>query len=147
MYDTTTEYDSDDEVTVDSNTGQTQPLAAAAAAAAAAQQQVNLDIAATVLSHVLCISSRKLIWQCTWSANSLLSGIICPGTHVQDDAAVGGRVEEGSYDESDDSDYTAEALEDIISDGELDDVEEQNTDELLDELREEPGTINSPTRS
>ena len=69
------------------------------------------------------------------------------GTHVQDDAAVGGRVQEGPDDESDDSDYTAEALEDIISDGELDDVEEQNTDELLDELREEPGTINSPTRS
>ena len=29
-YDTTTEYDSDDEVTADSNTGQTQPAAAAA---------------------------------------------------------------------------------------------------------------------
>ena len=31
--------------------------------------------------------------------------------------------------------------------GESDDVEEQNTDELLEELREEPGTINSPIRS
>lgn len=69
------------------------------------------------------------------------------GTHVQDDAAVSSRAQEISDDESDDSDYTAEALEDIISDGELDDVEEQNDDELLEEMREQPGTINSPTRS
>ena len=39
VYDTTTEYDSDDEVTADSNTGQTQP-----SAAAAAQQQVTLTL-------------------------------------------------------------------------------------------------------
>lgn len=59
MYDTTTEYDSDDEVTANSNTEQMQP---SAAAAAAAQQQVNLDIFATALSSVLCISSRKVVF-------------------------------------------------------------------------------------
>lgn len=61
MYDTTTEYDSDDEMTADSDTGQTQP-SAAAAAAAAAQRQVHLDIVAIVLSSVLCISSRKVVF-------------------------------------------------------------------------------------
>lgn len=65
---------------------------------------------------------------------------------MQDDAAVGDRVQEDPDDESDDSDFTEEALEDIMSDGELDDIEDQNPDELLEELREEPGTINSPTR-
>lgn len=49
MYDTSTYYDSEDEVPVDSNTGQTQ----SSAAVTAAQQQVDFSSVATCLQFYL----------------------------------------------------------------------------------------------
>ena len=68
---------------------------------------------------------------------------------MQVDEDYDDRVQDWPDDDSEDSDYThaAEKLaEDATSDGDLDDVEEQDCDELLEEIREQTGTINSPTR-
>ena len=67
---------------------------------------------------------------------------------LQDDAAIGDSLHEGIDDDSDDSDYTQTA-EEMYEEGVMsdDDYEEQDADELREEIREEHGTINSPTRS
>lgn len=67
---------------------------------------------------------------------------------VQDDAAAGDSLQEGLDDDSDDSDYTQTA-EEMYEEGVMseDDYEVQDADELREEIREESGTINSPTRS
>ena len=69
--------------------------------------------------------------------------------YVQVDEDYDGRVQDWPDDDSEDSDYThaaEELAEDAMSDGDLDDIEEQDCDELLEEVREQTGTINSPTR-
>lgn len=67
---------------------------------------------------------------------------------VQDDAAAVDSLQEGLDDDSDDSDYTQTA-EEMYEEGVMseDEYEEQDADELREEIREESGTINSPTRS
>ena len=85
--DISTDYDSDDEVTADRNTGQTQSLAASAAA----QQQVNLNNAASVPIFMLCTSSEKgCLQQCALSMNVLIPGTMlssgpsnCTTTYMQ----------------------------------------------------------------
>ena len=69
--------------------------------------------------------------------------------YVQVDEDYDGRVQDWPDDDSDDSNYThaaEELAEDAMSDSDLDDVEEQDRDELLEEVGEQTGTINSPTR-